>query len=298
MAISINDITSEGTSETGLFERLMDSIETRILTQFNAGRIKGTDYATVYLGAMQTALTQAIGFTLQKDQASNQADLIEEQIRASQINTGLATDQSVASVSKTNREIDLLVQRKKTEQAQILDVIDGIAVAGSVGKEKALHQAQIDTYQRDAEQKLLKILMDAWNVTKTVSGASLPTPDGASNEDIEEVIVKARAGIGITTPVVQQNSNVLSADAGSDQTVNSAASVGLDASGSTYVQSYYWTQLAGSTVTLSSELDPAPTFTAPTIAAPNTEALVFQVEVTGFDTSRDTDTVTVLVTGT
>ena len=85
------------------------------------------------------------------------------------------------------------------------------------------------------------------------------------------------------------------ADAGNDQMVAPAASVTLDASGSTDPDgdslTYAWTQPAGPSVTLSSTSAASPTFTAPSSAT----TLTFRLRVTDSHGVSDTDTVTIRV---
>ncbi|MBL6771487.1 MAG: BspA family leucine-rich repeat surface protein [Rhizobiales bacterium] len=91
------------------------------------------------------------------------------------------------------------------------------------------------------------------------------------------------------------------ADAGSNQTVSSAATVTLDGSGSSDADgnsiTYAWSQTSGTSVTLSSSTASQPTFTAPTIDSDNTSyELVFSLTVTdstGRVSSADTVTITV-----
>ena len=58
--INVDDITNSG--GTGVFDRLMTTINSQIETQFLEQRITGSEYATVYLGAMQSELSQSIQF--------------------------------------------------------------------------------------------------------------------------------------------------------------------------------------------------------------------------------------------
>ena len=63
----------------GYFDTLMRTLTLHIERQFEANRIKGTDYATVYLGAMQSALQQAVEFALKEPLQEAQIDLLTTQ---------------------------------------------------------------------------------------------------------------------------------------------------------------------------------------------------------------------------
>ncbi len=87
------------------------------------------------------------------------------------------------------------------------------------------------------------------------------------------------------------------ADAGDDQTVAEGQSVSLDGSGSNDPDgdalSYSWTQVAGTSVTLTGANSANPSFTSPTVAIGG-ETLTFQLAVEANDVS-DTDTVDITV---
>lgn len=101
-------------------------------------------------------------------------------------------------VTKVAAEQSLLDQKKLTEEAQIVDRVTGAAadVVGVIGKQKGLYTAQTDGFARDAEQKLLKIASDNFAV-RLSNTPSLPPPDGYSDVAIDEIIDKAREGIGM-----------------------------------------------------------------------------------------------------
>ena len=70
--INVDDITNSG--GTGVFDKLMESINTQIETQYLSNRITGSDYATVYLGSLQAALSQSIQFALQEELTEAQVE--------------------------------------------------------------------------------------------------------------------------------------------------------------------------------------------------------------------------------
>jgi hypothetical protein len=99
--------------------------------------------------------------------------------------------------------------------------------------------------------------------------------------------------------IVVNNVNQLPAvDAGEDQAVNEGDNVDLDGTGSSdpdgTIQSYSWTQTAGTSVTLDDPASPTPSFTAPSVG-PSGETLTFELTVTDNDGEGATDEVDVTV---
>ena len=65
----LNDIeldTITNAAKTGVFDKLMDSVNDNINSQYTNGRITTSDYANVYLGSLQAVLQQSIQFVLQE----------------------------------------------------------------------------------------------------------------------------------------------------------------------------------------------------------------------------------------
>lgn len=87
---------------------------------------------------------------------------------------------------------DNFEEQTEAHRAKTLDTrSDGTTtVAGSMGKQKALHDEQITAYQRDAEAKAVKMILDTWITRKTVDEATgLPSEldTTALNTLIEEM---------------------------------------------------------------------------------------------------------------
>lgn len=105
----------------------------------------------------------------------------------------------------------------------------------------------------------------------------------------------------VTITVAAPANTAPTAHAGPGQTVASAAAVTLDGSGSDANDAgqsllYFWSQTAGTSVTLSNAAGPNPSFTAPTIAAGGAdETLTFALFVFDGVTISSTSTVDILV---
>ena len=165
--ITFNDLsdTTESTisAKTGNFDELMKTVTLHLEEQFNAGRITGTDYATVYLGALQSVLAQAVTFTL--------------------------------NMNKANKETDLLAQKEITEYAQTgTTSASTLPVSGSVsGKQITLFTEQAKGFKWNAENKYLKALLDAYSVNISVSkeddtATAILLPSASTSSGIAKVI--------------------------------------------------------------------------------------------------------------
>lgn len=260
--ILITDVTTGNVTGTGVFDKIMSAANAQLEKEYSAGRIRGGEYADVYVATMNSALQQSIAFVLGKQQADKQAELlaaqtlktdkeqslVNEQLLKTSAEIGLVNQQAsnllaqkanipkegakldsqksltdaqklqtdaetlLIQQKKTNEtitatnltkqqgkldaEIAVLQQKKRTEEAQIRDSVDGIAVTGIVGKQKALYAKQTEGYDRDAEQKLAKILADTWGIQRTTdNGVSANSTNRLDDSTIGAVINKAKAGI-------------------------------------------------------------------------------------------------------
>lgn len=93
-------------------------------------------------------------------------------------------------------QLTSLNEQSEGHRAKTLDTrLDGVtAVSGAIGKQKELHQQQIDSYKRDAESKVAKMLVDTWVVQKSLDEGLLP-PDSFTDVNINEVMAKLRLNL-------------------------------------------------------------------------------------------------------
>lgn len=76
MAITIANLTAGVSTDsnnivtgTGVFDDMMETVNAHMAAQFNLGRITGSDYATVYLTALQATVQQAVAYTVAMQKA-------------------------------------------------------------------------------------------------------------------------------------------------------------------------------------------------------------------------------------
>lgn len=250
--ITLATLTEARVDGNGAFDTLMRAMSGHLEREFDDNRLRGPDYAQVYLSALTPVLQNAVVFLLQKDEAAYKAQLVEAQVRLTETQIKLAeaelarealnkeliqaqirkidrdilsSDKSDAvlvaqatqaaaqtaqiqaetlNVSKQGALIDkqietqtqqvlnlkaeecvlkanydialstnlqtvaqttLVNQKVATEKAQTSGV--GIEVNSVIGKQIALYNAQAEGFQRDAEQKAAKMMIDSWNVRRT-----------------------------------------------------------------------------------------------------------------------------------
>ena len=148
MAITIANLTAGVSTDadnvvtgTGIFDDMMETVNAHMAAQFNLGRITGSDYATVYLTAIQATVQQAVAYTI--------------------------------GVQKGNAEESLLFQKEITEFAQTEQATKTAPTATSVvGKANSLVTEQAKGFQWNADQKYLKTLLDAWAINISTAGVA------------------------------------------------------------------------------------------------------------------------------
>lgn len=141
MTITFDTSITDGNIDgTGAFDVLMRSVRAHLELEYKSNRIRDEDYATVYLGAIQSAMGQAIQFVLGKEQAETAARLADLQF------------------TKSDAEIALLQQQLKTEKAQTEPVEEGLmGMQQDVMAQEILNkQAQVLLSERQAEAELYR----------------------------------------------------------------------------------------------------------------------------------------------
>ena len=230
MGISISNITVNDLTGNGIFDILMRSVNTHIAQEYQANRLQGKEYATVYLGALNSVLQLAIQFGLAVDKTNlellNQTKQLEiaEQQRLNLLQEGLnlvaqrallvaqtetavqqglnLVDERLTSAKarlRTDAEITLINQKTATETAQV----DGAGVTEDsvIGKQNTLYTAQIDGVKQDAVQKAAQILISTWNARRTTDDTTEASYENRLEDlSIGNVVAKMMTGISVDLP--------------------------------------------------------------------------------------------------
>lgn len=203
--IPLSSLTEARLTGAGVFDVLMKASRAHLDEEFARNRIKGPEYAQVYLGSLTEVLQASVQFLLQKDKADAEVRLINQQILNAEVENRVLEaqvcklkaeyDLILEQRLKTTEETGLLAQKKITERAQTVGA--GVDDDSVVGRQKMLYKAQTDGFQRDAEQKTAKALIDTWNVRRTTDDATVA--DGTNMLDdatIGRAVSKLLAGVG------------------------------------------------------------------------------------------------------
>lgn len=230
--VTLAQLTEAKVDGAGVFDTLMRAAASHCQLEFDRSRIKGQDYAQVYLTALQYTLSTATQFLLGKDKAYLEAQLIEAQVKiaeaqlqqeehkieliAAQVlktkqeTTNLVQelenlkaqecllkaqyDLTMVQKLQTTAQTSLVQQKIATEKAQT--VATGVDEDSVIGRQKALYKAQTDGFERDAEQKAAKALIDTWNVRRTTDEGTVADATNMLNDaTIGRVVLKMLDGI-------------------------------------------------------------------------------------------------------
>ena len=112
----IGDLTTEVLSGTGVFDVLMRANKAHLEAEFKAGRIKGPEYSTVYLGSLESVLRTALEFLTQGQKTALEAQLLEQQILLAQVEVLKAN----AQLAQITAQTGLVEAQTANAQAELL----------------------------------------------------------------------------------------------------------------------------------------------------------------------------------
>ncbi len=203
--VVLADLTTAEITGPGVFDVLMRANKAHLESEFTKGRIKGPEYATVYLGSLEAVLKASLEWLLQRDKVNQEVKLLEQQTANAVLEGAVLTGQKckldaefdllILTKQKTIEETNLLLWKTNTEKAQTISM--GVDDNSVVGKQKALYGAQTAGFTRDAEQKAAKVMVDSWNVRRTTDEGTVADGTNQLNDAaVGRAVAKLLAGVG------------------------------------------------------------------------------------------------------
>lgn len=150
--IELADLTTGALAGTGIFDKLMAATKAHLEAEYAKGRIKGPEYATVYLGALDNVMANATQFLLQKTAVGLQADLLAQQILLAQVEVIKAE----AAVRLMEAEIlNAAAQRTLIVQQAANAVIEGAVLTATECKLRAEYDVLILSKEKTTTETAL-----------------------------------------------------------------------------------------------------------------------------------------------
>lgn len=182
------DVVSGDWEGTGIFDVLTKSFNDNIELQYDKGRIDGNSYAEVYLGGMQSIISQSMEYLLRERQVEADIDLQRQQLETEKEQTKvIASQANVASLTEQDKINTATYQALKVQA-------DKDHVKEQIESEKrrtSLVERQTRGFDDDAKQKLLKQVLDSWSVAYSVAKDANSIPDSIKTNSIDSITKSA-----------------------------------------------------------------------------------------------------------
>ncbi len=142
--VDITDLTHASVEGNGVFDVLMRAVNAHLQKEWSANRLKGTEYSTVYLGALESTMNASLQFLLARDKTNAELDILKQQLVNLKVEEANAIKQGVVL---TNQAAQIAAQTSLTTKQELQVVAETL----NVPKQGALIDAQKDV---QVQQKL------------------------------------------------------------------------------------------------------------------------------------------------
>lgn len=159
--VNFDEITDGCPQGDGVFDKLMRSIKAHLEIEYDAQRIRGSEYTQVYLNALQTAIGQSLQWQLGAQIAENQALLIEKQIENAEKQNLLLDEQRALLIAQTAQ----VVQQTENLDLESLNIPKQGDLLDSQNAQVAANTALV-AQQTETEEKNTDIA--DYNLTSTL----------------------------------------------------------------------------------------------------------------------------------
>ena len=147
--VDITNLTHATIDGNGVFDVLMRTVNAHLQKEWTANRLKGTEYSTVYLGALESTMNTSLQFLLAKDKLNAELAILEQQLDNLKVEEINATKQGLL----LDKQLDDLVAATALKIQQKANLVDELLTNAQQRSNLATEQARIaaQTSQINAE---------------------------------------------------------------------------------------------------------------------------------------------------
>ena len=181
--VDITNLTHATIDGNGVFDVLMRTVNAHLQKEWTANRLKGTEYSTVYLGALESTMNTSLQFLLAKDKLNAELAILEQQLvnlkdellTNAQQRSNLVTEQAriAAQTAQINAETlnvpkqGLLIDAQKdTQLQQKLNLADELLTAAQQRTNLSSENQAIIAKTANTAQQTSNLLAEAANIPK------------------------------------------------------------------------------------------------------------------------------------
>lgn len=166
--IAVADLTQATIEGTGVFDVLMRANKAHLEAEFNKNRIKGAEYATVYLGSLTQVMQTALQFLLTKEKTDLEAQLLQKQIALAQAQI----DKTASEKLQVEAQTQLINQQKANLLAEAANIPKQGALIDA-NKDQAVQQtANLASQKLQIEEQTLLVAQQKTNLV--AEGLNIP----------------------------------------------------------------------------------------------------------------------------
>lgn len=208
--VDITNLTHATIDGNGVFDVLMRTVNAHLQKEWTANRLKGTEYSTVYLGALESTMNTSLQFLLAKDKLNAELAILEQQLVNLKVEEINATKQGLL----LDKQLDDLVAATALKIQQKANLVDELLTNAQQRSNLATEQARISaqTTQINAEtQNVPKqgLLIDAQKDTQLQQKLNLADELLTAAQQRANLSSENQAIIAKTANTTQQTANLL-----------------------------------------------------------------------------------------
>ena len=215
--VDITNLTHATIDGNGVFDVLMRTVNAHLQKEWTANRLKGTEYSTVYLGALESTMNTSLQFLLAKDKLNAELAILEQQLVNLKVEEINATKQGLL----LDKQLDDLVAATALKTQQKANLVDELLTNAQQRSNLVTEQARIaaQTSQINAQTSQIAaetlnvpkqgLLIDAQKETQLQQKLNLANDLQTATQQRINLVSENQAIIAKTNNTTQQTANLL-----------------------------------------------------------------------------------------